>query len=175
MPWRRVSLRGKSARCIHFSNVFTRLPNQKEPVQDSRQFFSSDPSPQSLSVSQTQFLGIHALLSQVKEYAGQEVGVWVGQLCSSLPSKQSLRLSQRQCAGIHSPSPQVNAEGEQVISTMTLNCSWRQVFLHLFNVFSPCEDPILLLLKALHKIKRNVPDVVSATAARADTYFEFFT
>lgn len=124
-----VTLRGKRARPTDCSDLLIRLTNQEKSVQNLLQCFSSDPSPQSLSVSQSQFLEIHWLLSQVKKDAGQEVGVWVGQFNSSLPSTQSLCLSQRQCAGMHSPPwAHVNAEGAQELSTTETNWPWRFVF-----------------------------------------------
>ena len=124
-----MSLRGKCARPTNCSNLFIRLTNQEKSAQNLPQFFSSDPSAQSLSVSQSQLLGIHRLLSQVNKDAGQEVGAWDGQFCSSLPSTQSFCLSHFQCAGMHSPWLQVNAEDAQELSTTETNWSQRHFLL----------------------------------------------
>lgn len=112
----RWGLRGKNAKPVGYSN-HSRLSDPENTVQNSPQFFSSEPSEQSLSVSQTQSLGIHMWLSQVKEEDGQvDVGL-VGQFCSSLPSKQSLCWSQRHWLGMHCPPrAQVKAKGEQELS-----------------------------------------------------------
>lgn len=124
-----VSLGGKCARPTDCWHLFARLTHQGKSVPNLPQFFSSDPSEQSLSVSQSQLLGIHRWLSQVKKDAGQEMGAWEGQFSSSLPSTQSDCWSHFQCAGMHSPLRQVKAEGAQELSTMKINWSPRCLFL----------------------------------------------
>lgn len=84
--------------------------------QNSRQSASSEPSPQSLSVSQRQVWGIQCWLEQVNWLAGHVPGSRVGQLYSSLLSKQSFCPSQRHPAGTQCLLAQVNAAGEQVVS-----------------------------------------------------------
>lgn len=124
-----VSLGGKCTRPPDCWHLFARLTHQRKSVPNLPQFFSSDPSEQSLSVSQSQLLGIHRWLSQVKKDAGQETGAWEGQFSSSLPSTQSNCWSHFQCAGMHSPFRQVKAEGAQELSTMKINWSPRCLFL----------------------------------------------
>lgn len=80
------------------------------------QLVSSEPSPQSLSVSQSQVCGMQWWLAQLNWSAWHVPGVWVGQSCSSLPSKQSLCPSQRQFLGTQRWLAQVKAEEEQVLS-----------------------------------------------------------
>lgn len=82
----------------------------------SRQSASSEPSPQSLSVSQRQLWGMQRLLEQVNWLAGHVPGTGAGHLDSSLLSKQSLWPSQRHAAGTQRLLAQVNAVGEQVLS-----------------------------------------------------------
>lgn len=80
------------------------------------QLVSSEPSPQSLSVSQSQVRGMHRWLAQLNWSAWHVPGVCVGQSRSSLPSKQSLCPSQRQFLGTQRWLAQVKAEEEQVLS-----------------------------------------------------------
>lgn len=119
-----MSIQGKYSRPTHGSNLFNRLTSQEKSVQNLLHDFSSDPSLQSLSVSQTQLLGIQKLLSQVNWLARQEVGARVGQFCSSLPSRQSFSPSHRHIEGMQCPSRlHSNAKGEQVASTIETNWS----------------------------------------------------
>lgn len=82
----------------------------------SRQSASSEPSPQSLSVSQRQLWGMQRWLEQVNWLAGHVPGTGAGHPDSSLLSKQSLCPSQRHAAGTQRLLAQVNAVGEQVLS-----------------------------------------------------------
>lgn len=92
-------------------------PNKRETLRSILpQLVSSEPSPQSLSVSQSQVRGMHRWLAQLNWSAWHVPGVWVGQSLSSLPSKQSLCPSQRQFLGTQRWLAQVKAEEEQVLS-----------------------------------------------------------
>lgn len=90
----------------------------------SRQSASSEPSPQSLSVSQRQLWGTQRWLEQVNWLAGHVPGAGAGQLDSSLLSKQSLCPSQRHAAGTQRVLAQVNAVGEQVLSAKSKRGAW---------------------------------------------------
>lgn len=90
----------------------------------SRQSASSDPSPQSLSVSQRQLWGMQRWLEQVNWLAGHVPGTGAGHLDSSLLSKQSLCPSQRHAAGTQRLLAQVNAVGEQVLSAKSKRGTW---------------------------------------------------
>lgn len=91
----------------------------------SRQSTSSEPSPQSLSVSQRQLWGMQRWLEQVNWLAGHVPGTGAGHLDSSLLSKQSLCPSQRHRAGTQRLLAQVNAVGEQVLSAKSKRGSER--------------------------------------------------
>lgn len=92
-------------------------PNKHETLRSFLpQLISSEPSPQSLSVSQSQVCGMHRWLAQLNWSAWHVPGICVGQLRSSLPSKQSLCPSQRQLLGTQCWLAQVKAEEEQVLS-----------------------------------------------------------